>query len=260
MSPPFAHEPAERAIRAIRVAFSLLTILPTRLGEISDQDLAESRFAFPVVGIGVGLLLAALSQLLGRLGVSQAVSAFLLVATGVSLSGGLHLDGLADTFDGLFLGGPAERRLAVMRDPHIGTFGVSAIVLTLLGRYAALSQFTAPTRAWAIFAAAVVGRTLLLVSAGLGPYARREGTGRVIIESTTANDAQVASLALLVLVTALLGPTGFVAGLSALGLTILMTVSSRRRLGGLTGDILGTLAELGDVGFLVVLAVLRPHG
>jgi adenosylcobinamide-GDP ribazoletransferase len=244
-------------IRAARLALSFLTILPVRFrdGEITPEDLAASRFAYPMIGGAIGLGLAALSVGLDRAGTPPAPSAFLLVAAGVAITGALHLDGLADTADGLFLGGDPERRLAVMRDPHVGSFGVVALVLAILGKWAALNSLGGSRRALSVLGAAVVGRSLILVAAGSASYARRDGTGRRLVEATTPRDALVAAALMLLLGPMLARVPGLVASGVALGLGWAFTRLATRRLGGLTGDILGALVELGELTFLMVLAV-----
>lgn len=244
-------------IRAARLAIAFLTIIPIRSrgGAIRPADLAASRFAYPAVGGAIGLALAALSSGLDRLGTSPAPAAFLLVAAGVAITGGLHLDGLADTADGLFLGGGPERRLAVMRDPHVGSFGVLALVLAILGKYAALSGLSGRARSLAILGASALSRALILVAAGLAPYARREGTGRPLVEATTPRDALGAAVLVLALGPAFARLPGLVASGAVLGLAWAFTRFANRRLGGITGDILGALVEMGELTFLVVLAL-----
>lgn len=248
--------PAERVAAAVAVAFAFLTILPTWLlaRDTTDEDVKASRFAYPVVGITLGLLLAGLSWFFQRAGIAPATAAFLIVAVLAALTGGLHLDGLADTSDGLFLWGDAERRLAVMRDPHVGSYGVTMVVLTLLGKYAALSSLTGGLRTWGVFSALAVSRTLILVSAGRAPYARAEGTGRLLVEATTRHEA-VAAGALSLLVASLSNHfAGLVAGLAGVALAVSFTALAKRRLGGVSGDILGALAELGETVYLLVLS------
>jgi adenosylcobinamide-GDP ribazoletransferase len=244
-------------IRAVRLAVAFLTILPVRFrdGAIRPADLAASRFAYPVVGGAIGLALAALSLGLDRLGASLALTAFLLVAAGIAITGGLHLDGLADTADGLFLGGGPERRLAVMRDPHVGSVGVLALVLAILGKYAALCSLSGRSRALAILGAAVLSRALILVAAGSAPYARCEGTGRLLVEATTPRDALGAAALVFALGLAFARLPGLVASGAVLGLAWAFTRLANRRLGGITGDILGALVEMGELTFLVVLAL-----
>ncbi len=244
-------------ILAVWLAVAFLTIIPVRFhaGAIRPADLAASRFAYPVVAGAIGLALAALSLGLDHLGATPALAAFLLIAAGIAITGGLHLDGLTDTADGLFLGGGPDRRLAVMRDPHIGSFGVLALVLAILGKYAALSGLSGRSRALAILAAVTVSRTLILVAAGSASYARREGTGRFLVEATTPRDALGAAALVLALGLAFARLPGLVASGAVLGLAWAFTRLANRRLGGITGDILGALVEIGELTFLVVLAI-----
>lgn len=232
-----------------------LTVIPLRIGddEATDDDLAASRYAYPVVGAAIGLALAALGAGLGRWGFPLPLSAFLILAAWVAVSGGLHLDGLADTFDGLFLWGDAARRLAVMRDPHVGSFGVSALVLVLLGKYAVLSQLPGRGRALVVLGAAAVGRTLLLVSAGSAPYARPEGTGRVVIDAASPRDAIGATALALAIGAGLFGLAGLRAGVLSVLLAWGLTRLSYHKLGGVTGDILGAVVELGELTFVAAL-------
>ncbi|MBV8676845.1 MAG: adenosylcobinamide-GDP ribazoletransferase [Planctomycetaceae bacterium] len=255
MPPPRFHVQALMVARAFRLAVAFLTVIPVRLGEgeVTEADLAASRFAYPAVGIAIGLVLAGWSEALRLWGIDPAPAAFLLVAAGVAITGGLHLDGLADTGDGLFLRGDASRRLAVMRDPHVGSFGVTAVVLVLLGKYAALSHATGPSRSLAVLGAATVGRTLILVAAGTSRYARLEGTGRVLIDAATPYDAFVAASGTLAFGALLAGRAGLAAAAAALGLAWGLTQYASRKLGGITGDLLGALVELTELVFLVIL-------
>jgi len=246
-----------RPLRLFRLAVSSLTVIPIRFrpGEVSETDLAASRHALPAVGLAIGLVLAALSLALDRLAAPGPVAAVIVVAALAILSGGLHLDGLADTFDGLFLAGDRSRRLAAMRDPHVGSFGVCALVLTLLGKFAALESLQGRTRAVAIFGACAVGRALILLPAGLAPYARPDGTGRVVIGSASPADAHLALALVLLFAVGSCGTPGLIAGLATLGLAWGLTNLANRRLGGVTGDILGAMVELGEVVFLTTLAL-----
>jgi len=246
-------------LRTLKLAFAFLTIVPlgSHDAEPSETDLAFSRYAYPVVGLAIGLVLAGLSELLGRFGSSPFVAAFVLLAASTGINGGLHLDGLADTCDGLFLTGDAERRLSVMRDSHLGSFGVTALVLVLLGKFAALCSLAVHARSLALVMAAAISRTLILVSAGSASYARPEGTGRVLVEADTPRDALAATaFALAVGLVLACGP-GLFATLMALALAVGLTRVASVRLGGITGDILGALIELEELAILVILALIQ---
>jgi adenosylcobinamide-GDP ribazoletransferase len=246
-----------RVWRAFSIALAFLTVIPTGAwqGKVSDRELADSRCAYPVVGVLVGVILAVISTELARLSVGAGLSAFLILAAWVCLTGGLHLDGLADSFDGLFLWGDSQRRLTVMRDPRIGTFGVTAIVVVLLGKYAALEHLASADRSMAILCAVASSRTAILVAAGVSRYARSTGTGRIVIDAATPLDSLIAAVLIVVFGACAAGGPGVLGGLAILILAGLAVRLGGARLGGITGDILGALVEIGELAFLLVLGV-----
>lgn len=238
---------------ASRLAFGFLTVIPVPInGDETEADLAASRFAYPVVGAAIGVILAALSEVLWRGGAAPSISALLIVATGTLVSGGLHVDGLADSFDGLFLSGGPERRLAAMRDPHVGSFGVVAVVLVVLAKYAALVSLGGPRRSLVVLAAATVSRTMIVVTAGLANYARPEGTGRFVVDATRRRDAAAGALLAIVVAVALAGRAGLAAGFVTLVIAVGAARLAASKIGGVTGDVLGAVVELGDAAFLTL--------
>jgi adenosylcobinamide-GDP ribazoletransferase len=249
-----------RILRALRVAVQFLTIIPVPPrfsgGEATEADVAAARYAFPVVGLGIGVALAGLSGALSYGHAAPLLASFVLVAAWAGITGGLHLDGLADSSDGLFLFGDADRRLNAMRDPHVGSFGLLAIVLTVMGKFAALAPLVGRRRALALLGAAAVSRTLILVAAGLAPYARRQGTGQTVIEATTVIDSLWSVVGALGLGALLAGEAGLIASAAALLVAWSLTHLANQRLGGVTGDILGAVVELGELVYLVVLGLL----
>ncbi len=247
-----------RLLISLKLALAFLTVIPIRLraNEATGADLAASRWAYPVIGAAIGLALAGLSRLLDHFNAAPGIAAFLILATGAALTGGLHLDGLADTADGLFLWGDRSRRLEVMRDPHVGSYGVIAVVLVILGKYTVLSHLAGSSRGWAVVGAATIGRTLILVGAGAGDYARPQGTGRILVDATTLHDAIVAALLILLVGILVAGRAGLVAALLTLALAWMLSRLASARLGGVTGDILGTLVETGELLVFLTLGLL----
>jgi adenosylcobinamide-GDP ribazoletransferase len=245
-----------RALRAGRVAVAFLTIVPVRFSpdEPTEADVAAARYAFPIVGLAIGAVLALLSAGLSAAGASPFLASFFLVTTWAITTGGLHLDGLADSSDGLFLSGDPQRRLNAMRDPHLGSFGVLAIVLVILGKFAALMSLLGRRRAVALLGAAAVSRTLVLTAAGLAPYARREGTGRPIAAATSVVDSLWSIVAALAAGAILSGELGLLASIAALLVAWAVTHHATHKVGGVTGDILGAVVELGELVYLVVMA------
>src|SRR5512138_1019611 len=162
-------------MRILRIAFGWMTTLPFRLPEDwSAGDSGRAAVWYPFVGLVIG----ALTWLAWRgaaLLFPQFVTGSITLVVWVALTGGLHLDGLADCCDGLFASVPSERRLEIMKDPHVGAFGTIGLVLILLLKAAALASLTSGA-AFAILLAASLARWCILL-AGLFPLARTSGMG-----------------------------------------------------------------------------------
>jgi adenosylcobinamide-GDP ribazoletransferase len=246
-----------RAIARLRIATAFLTRLPMRAPDAGPAEVGRSLAYFPIVGIALGLGLALETRLFQGLLPPELVAA-ILVATLAAVTGALHLDGLADLFDGLGGGrGDRERTLAIMRDGRIGAHGATALVVVLLVKVLALAAVIAAgsdgLRAVAVFP--VVSRWLAAILIALFPYAREEGVGRAFVDQ--AGTSQVA-IATLVASAALTwgGLETFVAAAPALAAALVLGVWLTWRLGGLTGDVYGAGVELSETVFLVAAAAI----
>jgi adenosylcobinamide-GDP ribazoletransferase len=240
-------------VRDFLLSLGFLTTLPLR-GRPADPRGCGSRAAcFPLVGLVLGGLLAGAAVLL-ELVFPPLLCAALLVALWALLTGGLHLDGLTDSCDGLFLAGTQERRLLVLRDPRTGSFGALGLGLFLILKTASLASLRPPTLP-ALLLAPVLARWLVLLAA-LQPAARPEGMGRAfgagLKRSVLWRSAAVPLL--LVLARLLLGDwRALVAAVAGLLLVRAVIALALRRLGGITGDVLGLAVEGSE------LAVLLSH-
>ncbi|MDJ1136475.1 adenosylcobinamide-GDP ribazoletransferase [Streptomyces iconiensis] len=248
----------------LRFAFGTLTVLPVRVPRWDREAARLGMVCAPLAGLVVGLAAAALGAVLLLLGSAPLLAAVATVAAPAALTRGLHLDGLADVADGLGSGKPAEEAQRIMKRSDIGPFGVVTLVLLLLGQVAAVAELYA--RGWAFGAvafavSALVGRTALTLASRSGvPAARPEGLGAAVAETVPARMAYgVAGCAVLLAACAglLAGSAGlvlFAAG-AALGLCAaeLLLAHCSRRLGGVTGDVFGALAEVAATCALVVL-------
>jgi adenosylcobinamide-GDP ribazoletransferase len=252
----------------LRFAFGTLTVLPVAVRRW-DRDAARlGMLAAPVVGLVVGCCAAAAGLLLLLLGAAAPLAAVATVAVPAVLTRGLHLDGLADTADGLGSGKPAEEALRIMKRSDIGPFGVVTLLLTVLAQVAALAQ--AYGDSWTRGAlAAVVSATaarLALTAAARGgvPAARPEGLGAAVAGVVPRGGAVVAGA----LVLAAAGAQGASFGVygilrGALAVVVSAVVAELllrhcvRRFGGVTGDVFGALAETAATTALVVLALGR---
>jgi adenosylcobinamide-GDP ribazoletransferase len=242
------------------LAVRFLTVVPVPGRELQGASaLGRAAWWFPVVGLllGVGLagVLVALHTLFPPL-----VAAVLLVAVWKAVTGGIHLDGLADSLDGLAGRDPA-RRLAIMRDSRIGVFGAIGLILCLLLVVAALADLSGSVRVRLLVLAPVVGRVApLLVGGWLRPATPGQGLGAAFAAGLSRWAGPLSGLAGLALGGALLGPWGAVIAGVAWILAILWAWFAARRLGGLTGDVLGAVVELAELGVLLAGAALIRRG
>jgi adenosylcobinamide-GDP ribazoletransferase len=244
-------------MQSFLVALSFLTVLPVPLRKLPPSHaVARSRFWYPVVGLVLGALLGGGAALLQAWGRAPLVQAFVLLAAWVGLTGALHVDGFCDLCDGLFGGRTPEDRLRLLKDPHLGTFGLAGGVLLLLGKFVLLHEVLASPRApWVIAAAVTAARCLVLCAAAGARYPRPQGTGKVFVEA--ARPWEAALFAALAFACAWLAdPHASMLHALARFLSPLLAVLGlrwlcARRLGGITGDCLGAAIELAEGLFLL---------
>jgi adenosylcobinamide-GDP ribazoletransferase len=244
-------------LRTLAVAITFLTRVPITLREVRDADFGHAVAWFPLVGLMLGAVLAGAAHA-GRGHVSIELLALGVVTLLAVLTGGLHLDGVADVFDGLAGGrGDRERTLAIMRDSRIGAFGAIALVLVLLLQVAAVSGIDARARTGALFAAPVVARALAPLVARVFPApAAGHGTG---FRASVGSLAAPLALAVSVLVAGVtLGKAGLIALAVAVGIGLGVGALMTRRLGGVSGDVYGAVIELGELGVLLTIAAIHP--
>ncbi|MEU2581807.1 adenosylcobinamide-GDP ribazoletransferase [Streptomyces avermitilis] len=258
--------PKPPLLDGLRFAFGTLTVLPVR---VTRWDRAAARCGMlcaPVAGLVVGLLAAALGTLLLLLGASPLLAAVATAAVPAVLTRGLHLDGLADTADGLGSGKPAEDALRIMKQSDIGPFGVITLVFVLLAQVAALHQAYETSWARGAFAAvvsAVAARLALTLAARTGvPPARPEGLGAAVAGTVPVGGALLTAGAVIAAAAgagALFGTYDIVRTASAVLLAVaaaeLLLRHCTRRFGGVTGDVFGGLAETAATTALVVLSL-----
>ncbi|MCX8032159.1 MAG: adenosylcobinamide-GDP ribazoletransferase [Thermoleophilia bacterium] len=245
--------------RALFAALSFLTILPVPTSWGGDgQGLRRSVWWFPVVGAFLGGIAVGVCYGLDRV-LPPLAGGALIVCLLVVLSRGLHLDGLADTADGLLSCQPRDRALAIMRDSRTGAMGVIAVVLVLLLKVAFLGSLTIDgERLEAVFLMPFLGRCAILVAMGAFKYARQEEG----LATALAVQGRIRLLLLLWATAASVGAAYGVAGLSGVVAAVacilfagIFGLVCRRRLGGYTGDTLGATSEIAECIPLLVIAL-----
>jgi adenosylcobinamide-GDP ribazoletransferase len=237
------------------IALQFLSSLPIRLpGMPEPRELGRSLLFYPLVGLLFGAILWALNWLLS--GTPPLLHAALLLSVWVLLSGGLHLDGLADSADAWLGGfGDRERTLTIMKDPRSGPIAVVTLVLVLLLKFTALLALVEQPHSLALIIVPLIGRSALLGLFLTTPYVRAGGLGQALADHLPRSAGkQVLAVSALacVLIAGLSGVVAVV--LAVLGFAWLRQVMLRR-LGGTTGDTAGAMLELLEVAVLVGLAL-----
>jgi adenosylcobinamide-GDP ribazoletransferase len=234
----------------LRLAFAFLTRIPLPIGSVTPWQLGAAVAYFPLVGAVLGAAqLLALALLPASL--EPVLIGVALVAVGALLTGALHLDGLADVFDGLGGGrGDSQRMLEIMRDPRIGAHGATALVLVLLGKVYASGSLAAHGVAAGLFIAPVCARLSAAVLIRSFPYARSEGSGRSFRDHATWNHVAIAGVTTALAVAAA-GWEYLAPALVGLVLAGVIGLWVRWRAGGLTGDAYGAAIEICELGVLV---------
>ncbi|MGP3685512.1 adenosylcobinamide-GDP ribazoletransferase [Streptomyces sp. IBSNAI002] len=265
---PSPTPPPDRAplLDGVRFAFGTLTVLPARITRWDRPAARTGMACAPLAGLVVGLLAAVPGALLLVLGGGPLLAAAVTVAVPAALTRGLHLDGLADTADGLGSAKPAAEALRIMKQSDIGPFGVVALVLALLVQVAALSDAYADSwirGALAAVTAAVTARLAMTLASREGvPAARPGGLGAAVAGVVPRGAAAAATAAVVLLAAAAALPLGLPAAgryaaavLAALLVAELLLRRCVRRFDGVTGDVFGALAEVSATTALVVLAL-----
>jgi adenosylcobinamide-GDP ribazoletransferase len=239
-------------LRPLLCAIGFLTRIPIPQRTWSEEDVARAAGFFAWVGGLVALVLFGAAQLHGPLGARS--TSYVLVAVWALVTGGLHLDGLADTVDGFSGGrGQPERTLEIMRDSRIGSHGALALVLLVVLKASALeSLLTQGRHSWLL--APVLARFLCTLLMVAFPYARAQGLGRVFAGRLGLRELLIGALALLpALVWA--GPTCAGGALGATLVSLGLALQFKRRLSGLTGDGYGAAIELSETACLLLLSL-----
>lgn len=267
-------------MRSILLAIQFLTILPVRLrGKISESDIARCATFFPLAGALQGFIQFAAAVVLTMIFPADIVSGF-VIAIAIIINGGFHLDGLADTFDALAVkssGDPVRdgaKRLSVMKDSVTGAIGVVAIITVILLKFILIKNvlsFPVPLTALLVFSFMPVFSKWIMVPAMYhGTSARNDGLGRLFIGPSSPNiliSSSAIALVLFILTLALpiahyygphilllagLLPGGYLLALAGVGFFTW-------RFGGLTGDTLGALSEIGEIFYLTGSFIWLRH-
>jgi adenosylcobinamide-GDP ribazoletransferase len=240
-------------------AIQLLTSIPIRLKrELSARQLGQAAAWFPLVGLGIGGILAGLNWVLNLI-LPPSVTNVLLIIALVMITGAIHLDGLSDTCDGIAGHKTVKERWKVMHDSRVGAFGVIGIVLILLAQYVALNNVPSDKMTPVLLFMPVVSRWAMVYSIFSFPYARPTGLGKAYKEATGWAQFLIATL-LTLAVAGGLYPLFNVGGFLLFGGVLVVATALafylKHKFAGLTGDTYGAINEVAEVMALVFVIVI----
>ena len=255
-------------MKGLILLFRFMTRLPIGFDPKFDSDeLGKGMRFFPVVGMVIGLVLFAAFWLLGYVIYSPMVMAVLLVIIEVVLTGGLHLDGLADTFDGIFSYRSKQKMLDIMKDSRLGTNGGLVLILYFFLKVALLveaSNSSPVIMPIMLLLSPVIARLNSVVNCGSAPYARATGMGKTFVDHTDGLAVLIATIITAIFV-------GGAAYLFAIPYEILIVIPvvmilgylfaklMTRKIGGITGDTLGAVVEISEIIAMLGMYILARY-
>ncbi len=244
-------------MKNLLLALQFLTIIPVKIKGIGKGSLAKSLIYFPLIGLLLGIALAVVNNLLQNLSFPEFSINIILVVLLMILTGGIHLDGLADSADAFLSRKNEDEMLAIMRDSHIGVMGVLALISVVLLKIAFLSSIGISSKIAALILICVLSRWSMVFAIFLFPYARKEGKAKVFFEGINLKIFVVAAIITSVLAFAAWKVKGLkvFTAVSIKSYTIQRFVNNK--INGITGDTLGALCELNEAAALLLIIILR---
>jgi len=243
-------------MRLYVIAMQFLTIIPLPFAvRCEKEDLGRSMALFPLAGMTIGALLAAADWLIAPW-LSRPLADALLITLLAVVTGGLHLDGLADVCDGLAARGGRERFLAVMKDSQVGAVGAVGLVLGLLLKWQALLAVPASIKWQTLLLFLIMARFSQVLTVVFARNARHEGLGSLFINGAGLRQLLISGIITLAAAWLLMGAKGMALMAAASLFSLLLKLWFQRRLGGITGDVVGCVSELNEILALVLISAL----
>lgn len=240
----------------LRIGLVFFTRLPLPHFEVRDRSLADAIWTAPLVGLVVALMAWLTYAVATVLGLAPSLAAALALTVGMLITGCLHEDGLSDTADGFGGGRTRERKLEIMRDSRIGSYGAAALMLSILARWSAISELATPGHVLAgLVCAQVASRALIPLFMQMLPQARLDGLSAGV--GTLSDSVVLTALAIGAVALLILGLKGAVAAALCLALVF---VAFRKlclaQIGGQSGDAIGALQQLAEIALLFTASAI----
>lgn len=240
-------------------AIQFLTVipLPSKL-VLSVEHISRATKYFPLVGMLIGAILAGTSCLLSAL--PSSINAAILLTVLYVITGAFHLDGLADSFDGLYGMRTKERRLEIMRDSSVGVMGVTAILLVVLLKFTIISNMDITLLWKSLLLMCVFGRWAQTFACYAFKYAREDGKASLFVDNTLLKDILAATAFMFLLTLVLFSYKGLVLVGTAFLFTLFFMLWVKSKIDGMTGDTIGASNEIAELSFLLAVLIFNCLG
>lgn len=242
-------------IRPFLLALQFLTRIPTpHINNITDKEIGQSQYYYPIIGLIIGFVLISTSSLIT---LSTGVEAALLLSIWVLITGALHIDGLADCADAWVGGyGDKEKTLSIMKDPQSGPIAVTLVVCVLLIKFAAIESIISSGSWLALLITPIISRAMLPLLFHTTPYARTSGLGSALTQHQSMPFHLFIQLISAGVVFIIFGLKAFFLISAALIVLWAIRRISLKRINGITGDVAGAMVELSEVVVLITFLSL----
>ena len=239
-------------MKGFLIALQFLTALPLEIkGKLEEKELVKSMLYFPVAGLLIGSLLAGLNIIMIKL-FAPAVSSALVIILLVIMTGGLHLDGFADTCDGFYAGKNKNEILEIMHDSHTGVMGTVGLICLILLKFTLVIDIQGSNAAAILIIMAITGRWAMACMSSISLYAGSEGTGRAYVQHSGINELLGASFICILCGLLIAGLKFIPVFLSAALAVLLLYFYFKKKIRGVTGDTLGATDEVIEIIVLIV--------
>lgn len=241
-------------IKQFLILIQFMTRIPVFVNvEYDEEKLGKSIKYFPLVGAVIGIFLFGINFLAGKVTGNRQIIAVIIVVAEIFITGILHIDGLADTFDGLFSYAKKERMLEIMKDSRIGTNGAVVLILYFITKIILLSE----VKPEYILLYPIISRLSTSMNAGLGEYARKDGMSNSIIEKNGSKEAVISVVITAVLSFLILKIKGLGVLAAAIVFILIFMRNVKKKIGGITGDTMGASLELTSILILLTGVILK---
>lgn len=238
------------------LALQFLTIIPVKMKNIKEGDLSSSVIYFPLIGLLLGLLLVGINKVLLVLNFDQLIANIILVISLILLTGGIHMDGVADTADAFLSRKNKEEMLVIMRDSHIGSMGVLSLISIILLKVAFLSCASIQSKTAPLLLMCVLSRWSMVFAMLLFPYARQEGKAKLLMSGINFKIFTLSTIIALACAFAIWKLKGVLVFMVIAAASYIAGRFINRKIGGISGDTLGALSESNEIIVLLSIIIL----